>query len=63
MQRTGYVEPLHPLNGIDLIPPVCTPIKGFYLAANAQIYPTLTNGESISRKACDVAELLLREAC
>lgn len=61
VQRAGYVEPLHPLHGTELIPPVCTPIKGLYLATNAQIYPTLTNGESISRKAREVAELILRE--
>ena len=61
VQRARYVEPLHPLNGMDIIPPVHTPIKNLYLASNAQIYPTLTNGESISRKAREVAELVLAE--
>ena len=59
VQRARYVEPLHPLNGLDMIPPVITPIKSLYLATNAQIYPALTNGESISRKAREVAELIL----
>jgi protoporphyrinogen oxidase len=61
VQRARYVEPLHPLNGMDTIPSVQTPIKNLYLATNAQIYPTLTNGESISRKAREVAELILGE--
>jgi protoporphyrinogen oxidase len=62
VQRARYVEPLHPLNGYTRIPAIQTPIKNLYLSTNAQIYPTLTNGESISRKAREVAELLLAEA-
>jgi len=50
---------LHPLNGTDLIPSTYTPIDNLYLATNAQIYPTLTNGESVSRKAREVAELVM----
>ena len=61
VQRARYVEPLHPLNGMHIIPSVHTPIKNLYLATNAQIYPTLTNGESISRKAREVAELVIGE--
>jgi protoporphyrinogen oxidase len=61
VQREKYVEPLHPLNGTSLIPPVQTPIKNLYLATSAQIYPTLTNGESISRKAKEIAELIVAE--
>jgi len=59
VQRARYVEPLHPLNGTDLIPSTYTPIDNLYLATNAQIYPTLTNGESVSRKAREVAELVM----
>jgi protoporphyrinogen oxidase len=61
VQRARYVEPLHPLNGMDIIPAVRTPIKKLYLASNAQIYPTLTNGESISRKAREVADMVIQE--
>jgi protoporphyrinogen oxidase len=61
VQRARYVEPLHPLNGMGIIPTLHTPIKNLYLATNAQIYPTLTNGESISRKAREVAETVLGE--
>jgi protoporphyrinogen oxidase len=61
VQRARYVEPLHPLNGMKLIPPIQTPIKNLYLVSNAQIYPALTNGESISRDAREVAALLIKE--
>jgi protoporphyrinogen oxidase len=61
MNRARYVEPLHPLNGTHLIPPLHTPIQNLYLATNAQIYPALTNGESISRKAKEVADLIESE--
>jgi len=61
IHRERYVEPLHLLNETHLIPSVCTPIKKLYLATNAQIYPTLTNGESVSRKAREVSELLIGE--
>jgi protoporphyrinogen oxidase len=61
VNRARYVEPLHPLNGTQLIPPVHTPIKNLYLVTNAQIYPALTNGESISQKAKEVSELIESE--
>ena len=62
MNRARLVEPLHPVNGTHLIPPVHTPIANLYLATNAQIYPALTNGESISRKAREISDLIEREA-
>lgn len=61
VHRERYVEPLHMLNGTHLIPSFHTPVQNLYLATNAQIYPALTNGESISRKAMDIAELIVRE--
>jgi protoporphyrinogen oxidase len=61
VQRERYVEPLHLLSGTHLIPPIHTPIKNLYLATNAQIYPTLTNGESISQKAKEISELIISE--
>jgi protoporphyrinogen oxidase len=57
--RTRYVEPLHPLNSAHLIPPVQTPVEGLFLATTAQIYPALTNGESVSRHARDVAQTVV----
>jgi protoporphyrinogen oxidase len=61
INRARYVEPLHPVNGTHLIPPLHTPIKNLYLASNAQIYPALTNGESITRKANEISEIIERE--
>lgn len=60
VNRTPYVEPLHGLNEMDRIPAIKTPIANLFLATTAQIYPSLTNGESVSRHADDVAALILR---
>jgi len=59
VHRERYVEPLHRLNGTDEIPGVNTSIEGLYLATTAQIYPGLTNAESLSRHAADVAQAIL----
>jgi protoporphyrinogen oxidase len=58
VQRERFVEPLHSLNGTHLIPQVQTPLENIYLATNSQIYPALTNVESICRKAKEVSELI-----
>jgi hypothetical protein len=39
------------LNELHKIPPIKTPINRLYLVTTAQIYPALTNGESVSRHA------------
>jgi protoporphyrinogen oxidase len=59
VQRERYVEPLHGLNQTHLIPPVRTPVENLYLATTAQIYPALTNGESVSRHARQCAQVVL----
>ena len=59
IHRERYVEPLHGLNETDLVPTVKTPISNLYLATTSQIYPALTNGESVSRHARDAAEVIL----
>lgn len=56
VHRERYVEPLHGLNAEHLIPGIQTPIKNLYLATTAQIYPALTNGESVSRHARQAAD-------
>ncbi len=61
IHRERYVEPLHGLNSTHLIPPIQTPIEGLYLATTAQIYPALTNGESVSRHAREAAGLILAQ--
>ena len=62
VHRERYVEPLHGLNETHMIPEIRTPIKSLYLATTAQIYPALTNGESVSRHARKAAEIVLKEA-
>lgn len=62
VHRERYVEPLHGLNATHLIPDIETPIDKLYLATTAQIYPALTNGESVSRHASEVAQRILQKS-
>lgn len=57
--RERYVEPIHPIGGTDRIAPIATEIPGLYLANTSQIYPALTNCDSVTRHARHVSELLL----
>ena len=59
IHRERYVEPLHGLNETHLIPSIKTPVEGLYLATTAQIYPALTNGESVVRHAQYAAQAFL----
>ena len=59
VHRERLVEPIHPLNGMSLIPAFETPVKDLYLVNAAQIYPELTNGESVTRHARKAADVLL----
>ena len=61
IHRERYVEPLHGLNETDSVPAVRTPIDNLYLATTSQIYPALTNGESVSRHAREASEIVLQE--
>ncbi len=58
--RERYVEPLHPVGATDLIPPIVSDVPGLYLANNAQIYPQLTNGESVVAYAGQAAMEIAR---
>ena len=59
IHRERLVEPIHPLNGLHLIPVIQTPVNGLYLANAAQIYPELTNGESVTRHARKASGVVL----
>jgi protoporphyrinogen oxidase len=61
IHRERLVEPIHPLNGLHLIPSIQTPVNDLYLANAAQIYPELTNGESVTRHARQASEMLLAD--
>jgi protoporphyrinogen oxidase len=62
VHRERLVEPIHPLNGIDQIPSIETPVKNLFLANTGQIYPELTNGESVTRHARLTAQAMLASA-
>jgi protoporphyrinogen oxidase len=59
VHRERFVEPLHGLNETHLIPEIQTPVENLFLATTAQIYPALTNGESVSRHARHAAEIMM----
>jgi protoporphyrinogen oxidase len=61
VHREQYVEPLHPVGGAAM-PGIETPVPGLYLATTAQIYPALTNGESVTVHAATAAATMLRQA-
>jgi hypothetical protein len=61
VHRERFVEPLHYLNMTDLIPAIKTPVRNLYLATTSQIYPALTNGESVVRHAADSARVILSD--
>jgi protoporphyrinogen oxidase len=58
IHRERFVEPIHGLNGTDLIPAVKTPVDRLYLATTAQIYPALPNSESVTRHAEESANIV-----
>lgn len=60
VHRERYVEPLRPI-GAPPVPGLASPVAGLYLATTAQIYPALTNGESVTRHAAKAADLVVRE--
>ncbi len=60
--RERYVEPLHPVGATDLTPSISSAIDGLYLANTGQIYPQLTNGESVCAFAHMVADKLAQAA-
>jgi protoporphyrinogen oxidase len=62
VHRERLVEPIHPLDGLDQIPSIQTPVKNLYLANAGQIYPELTNGESVTRHAQRAADTILGNA-
>jgi len=62
ISRERYVEPIHPVGATDLIPGLTSEVAGLYLANTGQIYPQLTNGESVCAFAHQVAGEVVRLA-
>lgn len=61
VHRERYVEPIHGLNETDFIPSIQTPVRNLYLVTTAQIYPALTNGESVTRHAWNSVPVIIGE--
>jgi protoporphyrinogen oxidase len=61
VQRAKYVEPIRPMNTLDDIPTITTPIAGLYMGNTVMIYPELGNGEAVTRYAVKVAEQVLAD--
>jgi protoporphyrinogen oxidase len=61
IHRERFVDPLHRIGTPETLPRLETPVRGLYLATTAQIYPALTNGESVTRHAALAASAVLAE--
>jgi len=60
VHRERFVEPVRSIHRTWGTPNIATPVQGLYLATTAQIYPQLTNGESVSRHARSVCDLIMK---
>ncbi|MGE0361107.1 MAG: NAD(P)/FAD-dependent oxidoreductase [Vicinamibacterales bacterium] len=59
VHRERFVEPLHGLGAGSHTIPMDAPVTGLHLVTTSQIYPALTNGESVTRHAREAAERLV----
>ena len=48
IHREQYIGSLHGLNETNLAPVIMPFVENMYLATRPQVYPALTNGESVS---------------
>lgn len=62
VQRAKYVEPIRPMNTLDEIPTIKTPVTRLYMGNTVMIYPELGNGEAVTRYALKVAEQVMADA-
>jgi protoporphyrinogen oxidase len=58
VHRERYVEPLRRVASSGMVPGFRTAVRGLHLATTAQIYPQLTNGESVTRHAAAAAQVV-----
>jgi len=61
VQRAKFVEPIRPMNTLNEIPDIKTPVKNLYMGNTVMIYPDLGNGESVTRFALKVIEAVTGE--
>jgi protoporphyrinogen oxidase len=62
VHRERFVEPLHSPGAGSRTLPFDSPVTGLHLATTSQIYPALTNGESVTRHARNAADRLIARA-
>ena len=62
VHRERFVEPLHGAGAGERILPIDAPVDGLHLVTTSQIYPALTNGESVTRHAHEAATRLAARA-
>lgn len=58
VHRERFVEPLHGAGAGARLVPFDAPVAGLHLCTTSQIYPALTNGESVTRHAREAAARL-----
>jgi protoporphyrinogen oxidase len=61
VQRARYVEPMRPLNSLDQIPDMKTPVGRLYMGNTALYYPDLGNGDAATRFAAQLADFVLSD--
>jgi protoporphyrinogen oxidase len=62
VHRERFVEPLHGAGAGERTLPFDAPVAGLHLVTTSQIYPALTNGESVTRHAREAAARLAARA-
>jgi protoporphyrinogen oxidase len=62
VHKERFVEPLHGTGAAERTLPFDTPVGGLHMVTTAQIYPALTNGESVTRHAREAAARLAARA-
>ncbi|MCB9455991.1 MAG: NAD(P)/FAD-dependent oxidoreductase [Anaerolineaceae bacterium] len=62
VHRAKYVEPIRPMNTLDEIPPMQTPVERLYMGNTVMIYPELGNGEAVTRYAAKIADRVIADA-
>jgi protoporphyrinogen oxidase len=61
VQRARYVEPIRPLNTLNQIPEIKTPVTNLYMGNTAMYYPDLGNGDAATRFARKITDFVLSE--
>jgi len=62
VQRAKFVEPIRPMNTLNEIPTIQTPVERLYMGNTVMIYPDLGNGESVTRFAMKVVEQVVADS-